>query len=89
MKLRKYPKIKGDAIVNNRHGIGDLDDLLKLLSARMGNYNIKNISKPRNDAIHNGREITSREASDAIMEARKIILNYSENEIVKYINTKT
>ena len=49
---------------------------------------IKKINKPRNDAIHSGKDVTSKEALDAITEARRIILRYSDNEIVKYINKK-
>lgn len=88
-ELLKYPKIRRNAIMSSRHGIGDLNDLLKLLGIDVGSYNIEKINKPRNDAIHSGKDVTSKEAQDAITEARRIILRYSENEIVKYINKKS
>ena len=74
--------------MSSRHGIVDLNDLLKLLGIDVSSYNIKKINKPRNGAIHSGKDVTSKEALDAITEARRIILRYSDNEIVKYINKK-
>lgn len=59
-----------------------------LLGIDVSSYNIKKINKPRNDAIHSGKDVTSKEALDAITEARRIILHYLDNEIVKYINKK-